>query len=401
MTLQHVPVIDVGPHLRGDAAGSRAVAAAVAQACTDIGFLVITNHGVPRALYERMVDVSNQFFDLPLAAKREIDRPADNVPRGFSGLEEEGLAYLQGIEAPGDLKESVTIVLADPETRIQADGVRRLADIYECHGEPMLSPNTLAEWKSQLFAEFKKFGYVAALNSDVDADRMAQWAKESPIEFIPSLIIWKGSPDFAAVKALVESGKIKGIGEIAVQYDGMAPNDPFLEPYYALAEQYDLPVSIHIAAGAPAIDYIGYHEVNSYRSDMTRPLLLEPVLRKHPKLRLYVMHAGWPMDDEMLLLMFMHPQVHVDIAMINTVLPRKEFHRYLKILVDAGMGKRIMYGTDHAVWPQTISESVAAIDTADFLSEAQKRDIFFHNAVRFFRLDEAALMRRHAAQRGN
>jgi predicted TIM-barrel fold metal-dependent hydrolase len=261
----------------------------------------------------------------------------------------------------------------------------------------MISPLTLADWKRQLFEEFKKFNYVTALNSDTDADRMAQWAKESPIPLIPSLVIWKGSPPLDAVRQLVKAGKIKGIGEIAVQYDGLAPNDPFLDPYYALAEEYDLPVSIHIASGAPGIDYIGYHAVNTYRSDLTRPLLLEEVLRKYPKLRIYVMHAGWPMDDEMLLLMFMHPQVYVDIAMINTVLPRKEFHRYLKILVEAGMGKRIMFGTDHAVWPQTIGESVRALEYAPFLSEEQKRDIFFNNAVRFFRLDGNELLKQFRA----
>ncbi|MFV0278539.1 MAG: amidohydrolase family protein, partial [Parahaliea sp.] len=142
-------------------------------------------------------------------------------------------------------------------------------------------------------------------------------------------------------------------------------------------------------------DYIGYHEINAYRSDLTHPLQIEDILRRFPKLRIYVMHAGWPMVDEMLLLMYMHPQVYVDVSMLMTVVPRKEVHRYIKILVEAGMGTRIMFGTDHAVWPQIVSESVEAIESAEFLSEKQKDDIFFNNAVRFFRLDADKLLNKN------
>ena len=89
--------------------------------------------------------------------------------------------------------------------------------------------------------------------------------------------------------------------------------------------------------------------------------------------------------------MFMHPHVYVDIAMINYSLPRKEFHRYLKALVEAGFGKRIMFGTDAAVWPAAIEESIFALDEADFLSDGQRQDIYYHNAMRFFRWQESDL----------
>ena len=42
------------------------------------------------------------------------------------------------------------------------------------------------------------------------------------------------------------AGRLAGIGEIATQYSGIAPNDPALEPYFALAEELDLPVLIHV-----------------------------------------------------------------------------------------------------------------------------------------------------------
>jgi len=82
----------------------------------------------------------------------------------------------------------------------------------------------------------------------------------------------------------------------------------------------------------------------------------------------------------------LYPQVYVDVAGIDWMLPRKEFHRYLRTLVEAGFGKRIMFGSDTSMWPQTIAIGIEAIESADFLTETQKRDILYNNAARFLRL---------------
>ncbi|MCB0850891.1 MAG: amidohydrolase family protein, partial [Bacteroidetes bacterium] len=61
----------------------------------------------------------------------------------------------------------------------------------------------------------------------------------------------------------------------------------------------------------------------------------------------------------------------------------------LKRLVQAGFGKRILYGTDLMIWPELLETSIGVIENANYLSDDQKRDIFFNNAVRFFNLDES------------
>ncbi len=125
-TLLDVPIIDIAPFRTGDAEARAAVARAVDQACRDIGFLVITGHGVDPALRARVDAVSRAFFDLPLAEKRRVQRPAPDVARGYIGLDEESLARSRDPEAYGsDLNESLMIgpvdpppahVLADPTT---------------------------------------------------------------------------------------------------------------------------------------------------------------------------------------------------------------------------------------------------------------------------------------------
>jgi uncharacterized protein len=158
-----------------------------------------------------------------------------------------------------------------------------------------------------------------------------------------------------------------------------------MEPIYALAEELDLPLGIHIGLSKPGV---AYDDSPKYRAALSHPMLLEEVLLRHPKMRLYVMHAGWPMLDEMIALLWAHPQVYVDVAVIDWALPRAEFHSYLRRLVEAGFGKRIMFGSDQMVWPDVIGPAIEGIESAAFLNEERKRDILYNNAVTFFRLNK-------------
>jgi uncharacterized protein len=87
-------------------------------------------------------------------------------------------------------------------------------------------------------------------------------------------------------------------------------------------------------------------------------------------------------------LLYSYPQVYVDIAQNDWGFPRKHFYSQLGRLVDAGFEKRIMFGSDQMIWPETIDLPIETIQSADFLSEEQKRDILYNNAVRFLRLDK-------------
>jgi predicted TIM-barrel fold metal-dependent hydrolase len=196
------------------------------------------------------------------------------------------------------------------------------------------------------------------------------------------------SVDLDVLRKEVAAGRVHALGEIGNQYEGILPNDSKLEPLFALAEELDIPFAIHMGLGPPGAAYIGYPK---YRMGQSNPLLLEEVLIRHPKLRLYVMHAGWPMLDQMIGLLWAHPQVYVDIGVINWAIPRNEFHSYLRRLVEAGFGKRIMFGSDQMVWPEAIARAVEGVNSAKFLTPKQRADIFYNNAAKFFRLDKNAL----------
>lgn len=82
-----------------------------------------------------------------------------------------------------------------------------------------------------------------------------------------------------------------------------------------------------------------------------------------------------------------YPQLYADMSTITWVVPRTAFYDHLEALVRAGLGKRLMFGSDQMRWPEKIGEGIQAIREAPFLTKNQKRDILFNNAARFLRLD--------------
>lgn len=209
-------------------------------------------------------------------------------------------------------------------------------------------------------------------------------------------------PSIDWLRKEIEAGRIGFLGEIMTQYLGLAPNDPQMEPYYALAEELDIPVAIHIGPGFPdsalAGGGCGKDPCSTgYRASLTDPLLLEDVLIRHPDLRILVMHAGWPRLDDVIQLLYAYSQVYVGVAVLtfdNFIMPRKAFHAYVQGLVDNGYGKRIVWGSDDAGLGY-VDEAMEAIHSADFLTEEQKADIFYNNAARFLRLTDEKIAAHH------
>ena len=146
-----------------------------------------------------------------------------------------------------------------------------------------------------------------------------------------------------------------------------------------------MPAAVHMGVGPPGISYDPC--CRGFRASLGNPAVLEEALNRHPKLRVNVMHGGWPYLQETIALLSIYPQVNVDLGAIDWMLPRAEFHAYLGALMRAGFGRRIMFGSDQMYWPEAIGMAVDAIDAAPFLTPADRRDIFYGNAARFLRLE--------------
>lgn len=246
-------------------------------------------------------------------------------------------------------------------------------------GQATINP---AELMEKTLAAMDRYNIVKGFLSGVDWSTIQKWVKAAPGRFIASPFILKAeSSDLEKLKLEYASGRFSGMGEIGTQLNGVPPNSTTLEPYFQLAEELELPVLIHTLGIGPYMPH--------FSSADGRPLLLEDVLVRHPKLRLYVENAGYPFRDEMIAIMYQYPQLYADISTITWVIPRTAFYDYLQALIRAGLGKRLMFGSDQMVWPEKIGEAVKAIEQAPFLTDEEKQDIFYNNAIRFLRLEDS------------
>lgn len=198
-------------------------------------------------------------------------------------------------------------------------------------------------------------------------------------------------PKLAWIEKHAASGRIQVLGELLLVYAGVPPDDPRLDPYWALAQRYDLPVAVHINRGPPP-DSPPARPTGccpNFNGDLGNPALLRPVLARYPKLRIWLQHAGFPavpevdnIDylDETYALLADFPNVYVDMTALNAVAPTFVHEAAVRALVERGFANRLMMGTDN--WPA--ADIIARYRAMTFLTDAQRRGILHDNAAAFF-----------------
>ena len=171
--VSHVPVIDLAPF---DGPGRAHVVEQVRRACVQVGFLVVTGHGIDPGLLERMSAVSRAFFDLPEPVKavhRHPERGARYVP-----LASESVAASLDIVTPPDLKEAYSVY--------------RL-DTAEWPAEPAAMRATWQEYYRALSALAERIMRIFALALDLDehwfADKIDRadpslWVSNYPAQLV-------------------------------------------------------------------------------------------------------------------------------------------------------------------------------------------------------------------------
>jgi isopenicillin N synthase-like dioxygenase len=99
-----VPTIDISPYVDGSPQADRsAVAAAVDQACVDVGFMQILGHGIAPEVQAGLAQALDDFFGLPLDQKKSYRVPGAN--RGYSPPKSESLSLSLGVEAASRMND--------------------------------------------------------------------------------------------------------------------------------------------------------------------------------------------------------------------------------------------------------------------------------------------------------
>ncbi len=248
---------------------------------------------------------------------------------------------------------------------------------------------TAEEYMKAMLAEYEELNVTAVIMGDPKS--VKQWKDAAPARVIMgtsfenAMATGKYAP-VDELRSAFTSGGFKVMGEVGFEYQGVSPSDMSVDAYFALAEELDIPVGVHMGTGGSGRANIA---TPKFRGSMGNPLLFEEVLARHPKLRLWIMHAGYPMIDNLLTLLQANSHVYVDVAGLIWSYPLKEVHTYIQRIVEAGFEDRVMFGTDQMIWPKLMAASISVIEGATYLTQQQKRDILYHNAARFLRLDAA------------
>jgi uncharacterized protein len=94
---------------------------------------------------------------------------------------------------------------------------------------------TPAENLKKTLEMMDRYNIVRGFLSDLDLNQLKEWAVAAPGRFITSPFILdptKASPDH--LRQELKAKRLAGVGEIGSQLMGIAPNDPRLDPYFAI-----------------------------------------------------------------------------------------------------------------------------------------------------------------------
>jgi uncharacterized protein len=101
-------------------------------------------------------------------------------------------------------------------------------------------------------AELRRYNVVRAVAGG-RSEHVSRWHAADPERIIGGTMM--PLPDVTVLREQSRAGRLGVMAELALPYWGMAPNDPQMEPYWALAEELDLPVGVHTGLAPPNTPY--------------------------------------------------------------------------------------------------------------------------------------------------
>ncbi|ULC57943.1 amidohydrolase family protein [Flaviramulus sp. BrNp1-15] len=193
------------------------------------------------------------------------------------------------------------------------------------------------------------------------------------------------------LREIYNTGNLKILGESMFNYYGVPPTDERLAPYWKIAEEFNIPIGIH-ADNGPPLERVNKEERPNYNPVFANPELLKPILEKHPKLKIYLMHYGGGYSEQSLELMKLYPQIYCDISAVSLFAPKQIWEPQVKRLFNEGLGDRLMFASDYF---GTLRENIEIIYNLDWLTDEQKKAIYYDNAVKFLGLSKSQIQQHY------
>ncbi|MBO1768428.1 amidohydrolase family protein [Allobranchiibius sp. GilTou38] len=157
--------------------------------------------------------------------------------------------------------------------------------------------------------------------------------------------------------------------KVHVQVGRFAPDDPLLDPAWALLEEAGVPIVIHAGSAPLPGEFTGVEGIAR-------------VLRRYPRLVFVIAHLGMPEYDEFADLALQYERVHLDTTMAVTDFTEEQaptspsYRSRLPQLQD-----KIVLGSDFPNIPYPYAHQLTALTRLD-LGDDWMRDVLWHNGAR-------------------
>src|SRR5580693_3411002 len=152
-----IPTIDLSPLRGGSATENREVARQIDAACTEIGFFIVTGHGISQDLITTARQQAIDFFAMPDEEKMKVQRPPAKISRGYNWIGDRSVAYSMGTAAPPDIQEAFAFGpdgIADLAARVDPTSAQMYA--------PNIWPERPADFKQTMLAYHQAMSGVAS-----------------------------------------------------------------------------------------------------------------------------------------------------------------------------------------------------------------------------------------------
>jgi uncharacterized protein len=149
-----------------------------------------------------------------------------------------------------------------------------------CAGAKLSAPKTNEDLMRQTLAMLQRYNIRAVTSGESgDLEEVSKWHAASDRIIPAASFERRGRDDHgrhllrepAELRRLVAEGKIAVFAEVGPQYDGISPADPALDPYFALAEELEVPVGLHMGEGPPGGPNIEGYRVPSQDGKSVTP----------------------------------------------------------------------------------------------------------------------------------
>ena len=158
---------------------------------------------------------------------------------------------------------------------------------------------------------------------------------------------------------------------------GHYPNDERLYPVYEQATKHGIPVMFHTGVKAPS---------EGTRVKYCHPIYLDDVAVDFPDMTIIMAHSGYPWVEEAILVGLYAGNVYADIStlpQIEGALGYEVMLPTLRKFILAWGPQRVLFGSDGIF---NLEDTIRAVNSADFLSEEDKKKLFRENAKRVLKL---------------